>query len=272
MPRNSSTKKSVTKNFMNNRFFLFLSISILFFGSACKKKTFPVSSAVAATPAVSVNVLNTEFTNFSAKGKMQLEKPDEKIGSAVTLRIKRDSVIWISVVPALGIEAARVRITPDTIQILDRLHRTYFAGNFSLLKQRFNISASFPMLQAMLIGNYLPGEMGTLKEIKGGEMQQIQHQQSNLLINQFLDLETRKLKRLQIIDEKTGDAIITTYNEFETQAEKVIPTSALILLERTSAVNPNSKTAAISVKYNKFSFNDPEMAFPFSVPEDYERK
>ncbi|KAA9340991.1 DUF4292 domain-containing protein [Adhaeribacter soli] len=257
---------------MNNRFLLFLACILLFSVSACKKETTPVTSAATTPVAPNVNVLNTEFTTFSARGKMQLEKPDEKLGSAVTLRIKKDSVIWISVVPALGIEAARVRITPDTIQILDRLHRTYFAGNFSMLKQRYNISASFPMLQAMLLGNYIQGEAGMVKEIIGGELQQIQLLQNNLLINQFLDPKIRKVKRLDILDEKTGDAILTTYSEYETQAANVIPTSALILLQRTSATNPNSKTATISIKYNKFSFNEPDLAFPFSVPADYERK
>jgi hypothetical protein len=257
---------------MIKRSALFLVFPILFFTGACKKEAVPVSATAAPVPNVTVNVVNTEFTTFSAKGRMQLEKPDEKIGSAVTIRIKRDSVIWISVVPALGIEAARVRITPDTIQILDRLHRQYFAGNFSLLQQKYNIAASFDMLQAMLLGNYLPGEPGNIKEIKGGEMQQIQQLRNNLVVNQFLDMEMRKLKRLQVIDEKTGDAIITTYNEFETQGANLFPTAALVLLHRASNPDPSSKAASVAIKYNKFSINEPELQFPFSVPEDYERK
>src|SRR5215204_4379643 len=150
---------------MNKLAALFLAFSLAFLGSACKKETVPVSSsAAAAAPGVAVNVMNTEFKTFSAKGRMQLETPEEKIGSSVTIRIKKDSVIWISMVPGLGIEAARIRITPDTIQILNRLQRQYIAGNFSMLKNKFNIAASFEMLQAMLLGNYLPGEPGMIKE------------------------------------------------------------------------------------------------------------
>ena len=257
---------------MNNRFALLLAFSIAFLGSACKKETVPVTATAAPVPNVSVNVVNTEFTTFSAKGRMQLEKPDEKIGSAVTIRIKKDSVIWISIVPALGIEAARARITPDTIQVLNRLQREYIAGNFSMLQKRYNIAASFDMLQAMLLGNYLPGEPGTVKEIKGGEMQQIQQLRNNLLINQFLDVEMRKLKRLQVIDEKTGDAIVATYNEFETQGNNLFPTAALVLLQRASNPDPNSKAASVAIKYNKYSFNESDLQFPFSVPADYERK
>src|SRR5688572_8544952 len=122
---------------MNRVAQLFL-VFLLLFSAACKKKAVPTKSEVPPAAGLKVNVLNTEFTTFSAKGRMQLEKPDEKLASAVTIRIKKDSVIWVSVVPALGIEVARVRITPDTIQILDRLHKEYLAGNFSLLHKRFN--------------------------------------------------------------------------------------------------------------------------------------
>ena len=258
---------------MNKLAALFLAFSLAFLGSACKKEAVPVAATAAAPlPGVTVNVLNTEFKTFSAKGRMQLETPEQKIGSSVTIRIKKDSVIWISIVPGLGLEAARVRITPDTIQILNRLQREYIAGNFSMLKNKFNIAASFDMLQAMLMGNYLAGEPGMVKEIKGGEHQQIQQTRDNLTINQFLDVEMRKLKRMQVIDDKTGDNIVATYGEFETQDNNLLATTMLILLERASKTNPSSKNTAVSIKYNKFSLNEPDMQFPFTVPEDYQRK
>jgi len=259
---------------MNKLSALFLAISLAFLGSACKKETVPVASATPApAPAgVTVNVVNTEFRTFSAKGKMQLETPEEKIGSGVTIRIKKDSVIWISVVPGLGLEAARIRITPDTIQVINRLQKQYFAGNFSMLQKKYNIAASFDLLQAMLMGNYIQGEPGMVKEIKGGEMQQIQQQRNNLIINQFLDASVNKLKRLQISDGKTGDSMTATYNEFEAQESALVPTATLILLERNSNNNPKGKNAAVSIKYNKFSLNDADLQFPFTVPADYERK
>ena len=82
----------------------------------------------------------------------------------------------------------------------------------------------------------------------------------------------RKLKRMQIIDEKTGDNIVTTYSEFETVENNVLASTALILLERASNTNPNGKNAVVSIKYNNFNLNEADLQFPFTVPEDYERK
>jgi hypothetical protein len=257
---------------MNRVAQLFLVFSLLFF-AVCKKKSVPVKSETPpAAAGLKVNVLNTEFTTFSAKGRMQLEKPDEKLASAVTIRIKKDSVIWVSVVPALGIEVARIRITLDTIQILDRLHKEYLAGNFSLLQKRFNVAADFKMLQAILLGNYLPGQPGQEKEIASGELQHIRQQRDNLIFDQFLNPKNRKLTQLQVTDSRTKDEMMVVYNDFELLSETPIATAILMTLNRASAPNPASRNAVVSVKYNKFNLNDPQTSFPFTVPKDYTRK
>src|SRR5690606_10188870 len=147
-----------------------------------------------------------------------------------------------------------------------------FAGNFQMLQKRYNIAANFEMLQAMLLGNYLPANGEAVKELKDGDLQQIQMLRDNLLINQSLDVEMRKLKRLQIIDDKTGDALLATYSEFETQKNNLFPTAAHVLLQRASNPDPNSKAASVSIKYSKFTLNEPGLEFPFSVPADYQRK
>jgi hypothetical protein len=267
-----SIRKFAIKNYMNSVTKLFFVFLFLFSVAACKKKAVPVKSETPVAAGLKVDVLNTEFSTFSAKGRMQLEKPDEKLSSAVTIRIKKDSVIWVSVVPALGIEVARVRITPDTIQILDRLHKEYLAGNFSLLQKRFNIAADFKMLQAILLGNYLPGLPGQEKEIESGDLQHIRQQLDNLTFDQFLNRQTRKLTQFHLSDSKTKDAMMVVYNDFEMLQDKPIATAILMTLNRASAPNPNSRNAIVTVKYNKFNLNDPETSFPFTVPKDYQRK
>jgi hypothetical protein len=258
---------------MNRSVRLFIAILLLFSAAACKKKAVPAKSeATGPGAALKVDVLNTEFTSFSAKGRMQLEKPDEKLASSVTIRIKKDSVIWLSIVPGLGIEVARVRITPDTIQVLDRLHKEYMAGNFGLLQKRFNVAANFQMLQALLLGNYLPGQPGFEKEIVNGQLKQIRQEQGKITFDQFINPATRKLTSLEINDSGTKDRMNVVYNEFEQLNNSPIATAILMTLNRASAPDPQSRNAVVSVKYNKFTVNDPEMSFPFTVPADYVRK
>ncbi len=37
----------------------------------------------------------------------------------------RDSAVWVSVIPALGIEMARALLTPDSLKLMDKLHDQY---------------------------------------------------------------------------------------------------------------------------------------------------
>ncbi|HAR20844.1 MAG TPA: DUF4292 domain-containing protein, partial [Cytophagales bacterium] len=46
-----------------------------------------------------------------------------QFSSPLTIRIRKDSVIWISVNPALGIEVVRALITKDSIFVIDKIHK-----------------------------------------------------------------------------------------------------------------------------------------------------
>src|SRR6188768_3901954 len=64
------------------------------------------------------------FNFFSAKAEVSYtDKSGETNSFDINLRISRDSVIWISITPLLGIEVARVLIRQDSIFVLDRLHK-----------------------------------------------------------------------------------------------------------------------------------------------------
>ncbi len=49
-------------------------------------------------------------------------------------RLHKDSLVWLSISPALGIEVARVQVTPDSVMFLNKLNKTYFVGGTSFLK------------------------------------------------------------------------------------------------------------------------------------------
>ena len=59
--------------------------------------------------------LNVEYSED--KGKTSLKGQ---------LRIQSDSLIWLTFSPALGIEAARVLLTNDSVKFINRLNKTYF--------------------------------------------------------------------------------------------------------------------------------------------------
>src|SRR5678815_2230499 len=67
-----------------------------------------------------------EFETFSAKINTDYEGSDgKKYDVNVFIRMKKDSLIWISVNGALGIEGMRVLIDKDSVRILNKLDKEY---------------------------------------------------------------------------------------------------------------------------------------------------
>jgi hypothetical protein len=72
-----------------------------------------------------------------------------------TIRMRKDSVIWVSIVPALGIEMIRVMITPDSLKYLSKIpeNKFYYTGGFEDIGKLIGIEFDFEMLQDLLVGN-----------------------------------------------------------------------------------------------------------------------
>ena len=70
-----------------------------------------------------------DYEYLSAKTKITVINTDGKTEFSASVRIKKDSAIWISISPALGIEIVRVLITKDSIKIIDRFNKKYYCSH-----------------------------------------------------------------------------------------------------------------------------------------------
>jgi hypothetical protein len=71
---------------------------------------------------------------------------------SISLRIKKDSIIWMSI-SKLGIEGARVLITKDSVKFTNTLQNKYFKGDYAYISKLLNTELDFEMLQSLLVGN-----------------------------------------------------------------------------------------------------------------------
>ncbi|MBK9146817.1 MAG: DUF4292 domain-containing protein [Flavobacteriales bacterium] len=92
---------------------------------------------------------------YSAKADVDLTMPDQERSFKAHLRSVHDSALWVSVVPLLGIEAARALLTTDSLRIMDRINDQYFAGDTSDTRNRFGLVPELALLQRALNGEAL---------------------------------------------------------------------------------------------------------------------
>jgi len=136
---------------------LVLSLFIIVALSGCKTKRVTQKSPLVN---VSSNFIldqviqsEFEFKTINAKLHVDVDAPNQKNSFKINMRSKSDSLIWMSITPALGIEAARLLIQPDTLKYIDKLKKEYFIGDYSLLDTVFRYETQFSFMENLLIGN-----------------------------------------------------------------------------------------------------------------------
>lgn len=101
------------------------------------------------------------FTTFSGKAKVDVASASINQNFSAQIDIQKDSVIGLSL-RVMGVEGARVKITPDSIEIIDRLNQEYIPRDISFIKTAFNIDADFYDLQDLIVGNPVYYDSATL--------------------------------------------------------------------------------------------------------------
>ena len=89
---------------------------------------------------------------YSARADVEVDMGDGTKKFKAVIRSVNDSAVWVSVVPLLGIELARILITPDSLKVLDKLADSYFIGDTMQARSRFGIDPGMDLLQQALLG------------------------------------------------------------------------------------------------------------------------
>jgi outer membrane biogenesis lipoprotein LolB len=137
--------------------FILLLVSVVLLLSACATKKALRNAELAPVKAnqlfKSLENVEPDFSWFSGKMRIEMMQADgaERSFSA-NYKVQKDSLIWISIAPALGIELFRIMLLPDSIIILDKFNKQYRAGNFNSLSNTINADLSFKDLQDVMLG------------------------------------------------------------------------------------------------------------------------
>jgi hypothetical protein len=95
----------------------------------------------------------------------ELLSGEESQSFKATVRMRRDSIIWISIAPMLGIEMIRLIVTPDSLKYLSKIpdQKFYYLGSISELSDKTGADLSFSVLQDILCGNPVGFEDDAMK-------------------------------------------------------------------------------------------------------------
>lgn len=206
------------------------------------------------------------YNTFSAKIKVEYTTSKGKQpGFVANVRMRKDSIIWISISNDIGIEGFRVLINKDSIRVMDKLANTYQVKPLSSIQDIVQIPFSFSDVQELLIGNPIFFNKDSIvaysKTDKGYSLLSVGAIFRNLLtINSQFELDKSKLDDADMLRNRTADM---TYYEYETKTGFLFSTYRELFLSQQNKMD-------IQLKFKDYKFNE-EMSYPFTVPKKFKR-
>jgi len=246
---------------MNNRILIYL--ALLFFLGSCKKEFFQRS----ISDRNKLNIEELEFEYFQAKSKIKYNDGIQKVNASATIRIRKDSIIWISLSPSVGVELIRAIINKDSILVIDRFNKEYRQFGFDSLRRKFNIHIDYNMLQSALLGNLINERNKGDKVIKEDEYFILKQNQDNLAVNNFINSNTMKIERVEISDEPNSSSMEIRYDDFQLYNDMLLPNKNSFHLSYDQG--SSELVSQININYNRISIDNKKMKFPFNIPNKY---
>lgn len=206
----------------------------------------------------------TNFQTFSAKVKVDYKgSTGKQLDFTANIRLKKDSIIWITVPTILG-EAMRAVVTKDSVKIMYKIPDKYAQlRSIEYLQVITHVPFSFNEIQDLLMGNpiYLDSNIVSYKNeekvlslMTAGAL--FKHLLT-VLKDGYLPMHS-KLDDVDVLRARTCDIV---YGDYEQKNGMIFSKYRKIILSEKTRLE-------IELQFKQFEFNEP-LAFPFSIPKNY---
>ncbi len=208
-----------------------------------------------------------DFRTFSAKVKVgYADSRDQKYDFNAFIRIRKDSAIWISIIAALGIEAIRAIITPDSVKILDKLKNTVTFKKLSYIQEIANLPIDFRTIQDLIIGNpvYMDSNIVSYKQ----EPEVISMSMLGSFFKNYVTVSGRdynlRNSKLDDVDLTRSRTANLSYDNYAMAGKWNFSGVRQISITEKNKLD-------IDMEFKQVQF-DTEVDFPFNIPKNYKLK
>ncbi|HTX88140.1 MAG TPA: DUF4292 domain-containing protein [Bacteroidales bacterium] len=261
--------------------FLLLVFSLtLFYSCNTQKKAFraPIKEEGADFLFSKLKENELKYSTFSSKFSADYENGDKKNSFSGQIRIRKDSLIWISISAGLGIEVLRMMISQDSVQFINRINNTYFIGDYNIVNRFLNTNIDYDILQSFLTGNdlsfYENGKfrasldkdqykLSTAARMKLKKYVRNSSENERILIqNIWIDPETFKITEADVKElTDPNNKLEADYSQFDHIGAQYFPKEVTFDITADNEIH-------VKVNFSKIATDLP-LQFPFKIPQSY---
>lgn len=251
------------------RIFFLLAISSLFIFAKCTTTRSATDKPPVVLGGVSeasalldlVRATNLPYDWYSATGTGTIDWDDQRLSAKVTVRIRRDSVIWAQI-SKLGIEVGRMYVTPDSAFFINRIEQKYARYSTTDFFKKFNMPADFDMFAKVFTGGaFIPPAVTSMTIENDGAL--FLEAGNGVTARHWLDVNYQLIKS-QVMDSR-GQEVNAGYGNYT-----AVNTGQKFPFLRTNTILIEGKSNLFDLVYSTVMVNVPQ-EFPFSIPSHYEK-
>ena len=210
---------------MKNKLYITSAIFLLTF-SACKTvKT--ISKPVAdrkANPVVQIiEQLQKNQPDFRTanvnKMALELEMGERKVNVSATCKIRKDSALYLSIQPFLGIEMFKAEFTTDSVKVFDKMNRRYYTVDYSYFSGRFGVDVDFYSLQSLLTARFFcVGQKNVVTDscrlsVSTGGLNTIGFETKNMIQETCIS-DKSVIQQVTLVTKKSNYRLQTAYTDY----------------------------------------------------------
>lgn len=208
-----------------------------------------------------------DFETFTAKVKVDFSDDAGKSQSAMGyIRIQKDSLIWISLTGALGVEGFRAQVYPDSVIVMDKQEKTVSYKSIASLQEITKLPVNFYALQDLLVGNpvYFTDTVISFKADNRGFSATSRGATFNHQLR--MDTVSNTILYSAIIDNDSA-----TNRKIEIWFDGYVKNQNKKFSEQRAITVQDKNKLKILLDFKQVSFNE-TLSFPFNIPKSYKVK
>ncbi len=202
------------------------------------------------------------YNTFAGHAKLNWDDGKTEQNFQATIRMKKDSLVWMSISGAMSVEGARVLILPDTFELLNKVSNEFLGRGFNYLNNWILFPVNFAMLQQIIAGEKLDIRPKASTAAFENNAYVIYYESNYLLEKVWVDTLNYTISKILLKDKLLTQQMSITFGSYNQLEGK--PFS----YHREIEVNRDGVILKLTIDFTKVKLNE-NQAYPFEVSGKY---
>lgn len=204
------------------------------------------------------------YKTMNARTKLNWNDGKSVQDFQASIRLKKDSVIWGSLFGAMGVEGARIMMTPDSFKIINKLGNEYALRGFDFLERWLFFPVTFKMVQQVLAGQKVDiGETATAAFWQDS-MYVIYYETEQLQQKIWVAPQNYTITKMLLKDKQLMQDMTITFDAYNLLNGKPFSYTRRVDILR------GTFTSTLQVEVTRIGV-DEELTFPFELNDRYKK-